>query len=880
MSKTARRSTESAPDFAALFMAAADPFFVLDGTDILAANAAALKRFAAEEDSLAGRSITDVLDWDEAAGVSNGARALEYALARDDVTALTLQLRGTGSGGVERVIASITTAPAAGRACRLLSVRLARSLRPDQGLLEQIARGVSATTGQAFFQSLVETLAQALEADVAFVGEVDGNAVQTVAVQVDAAQAENFRYELEGTPCANVIESRPCCYPDQVAAQFPADEMLADLGIRGYAAEPLTGADGTVLGLIAVLYRREIQAPDLAMSLLAIFARRAAAELERRRYTRALEAAEERYRAFVAASGDAIWRMDFDPPIDTRLPPDEQVDAIFARGRIREHNDACLSLHALGSDTDLSKMTPAMLFGDHQVRDLVRIWIANAYQQHDYHSQVIRRDGSVRWFVSSARGTIRDLQLTRAWGVQRDATEQREIFEQLRHQSEHDALTGLANRQRLRERLELAVLSAQASGGGVALLLLDLDRFKEINDTLGHQAGDELLVQIGPRLEAVASRYSGLVARLGGDEFALLIEGVANDEELPALARNLAREVLRAMRQPLMLHDSGVEVGLSIGIALYPRHADAAGTLLRCADVAMYQAKGGVQGYAVYRAVADRHSLRRLRLLGDLGNGIRAGQLELHFQPQLRPHDQSVRALEALVRWRHPKFGLVPPDEFVGLAEAGNLIRPLTLWVLDRAAQAAASLARQGAAIPVSINVSTRMLLDGGFAAQLRAALERHGVAPAQLELEITESALIHNQRQARQSVERIAQMGLPIAIDDFGTGFSSLEFLRGLPLAALKIDQAFVSNLPESDPDCVIVETVTALGSGLGLEVIAEGVETEAQAAMLTGIGCDALQGYLIARPGPLRSLAPWLAQHLGSGVAGEPAGDRVRKS
>ena len=422
----------------------------------------------------------------------------------------------------------------------------------------------------------------------------------------------------------------------------------------------------------------------------------------------------------------------------------------------------------------------------------------------------------------------------------------------LEHQAHHDPLTGLPNRELLRKRLE-AGMGPDAKGAG-ALLLIDLDRFKEINDTLGHHVGDVMLIRLSRRLELeMKASCGGTVARLGGDEFAVWIEGI---DEVGA-ARAIAARALAAITAPLEIEGYRLEVGGSIGIALAPLHADSPSGLLRCADVAMYGAKRRSSGHEVYDVAQDPYSSERLALLSDLGAAISRGEMEVHYQPRLELAGGTLSGFEALVRWRHPRLGLLPPARFVPLAELSDVIRPLTLWVLGTALE---QRIRWGAGGRIAVNLSPRHIVDDNCPEQIARILEKHGADPSILELEITESALIADPERAHATLERIRALGVRIAIDDFGTGYSSLSHLKRLPLQALKIDVSFVRQMMTSPPDRVIVDSTIALAHKLGLTVTAEGVEDESTLSALHAYGCDEGQGFLIGRPMPAPEATRWM--------------------
>jgi diguanylate cyclase (GGDEF)-like protein/PAS domain S-box-containing protein len=426
-----------------------------------------------------------------------------------------------------------------------------------------------------------------------------------------------------------------------------------------------------------------------------------------------------------------------------------------------------------------------------------------------------------------------------------DVTEREEANLALRHQADHDELTGLPNRSKLNRALGLALDDAREAGRSVALLLMDLDQFKEVNDALGHHHGDRLLIELGRRLSATLPEAE-LVARLGGDEFAVLLTG----ETAPARARAIANKVVEALEQPFEVDGVRLQSNLSVGIATYPADAADVVTLIQRADIAMYAAKRTASGVAVYVAEDDRSSVRRLTLLGELRHGIAAGELVTHYQPVVDLQTATIIGAEALVRWRHPTLGLLQPAEFIELAEVSALIGPLVQTVAEQALTDAASWYARGHRMSVTVNLSVRNLYDPQLGSWLIRMLERVGLPPAALRVELTESALMDDPVLATSVLASLRARGTEVSIDDFGTGYSSLSMLRRLPVDELKIDRSFVQDLEQRD--ATLVRSIIDLGHALGLRVVAEGVESARVLATLAELGCDRAQGYLISRALP----------------------------
>jgi diguanylate cyclase (GGDEF)-like protein len=430
------------------------------------------------------------------------------------------------------------------------------------------------------------------------------------------------------------------------------------------------------------------------------------------------------------------------------------------------------------------------------------------------------------------------------------------------HESKHDLLTGLPNRKFLLERTADALRTATARGSHVGLFLLDLDRFKEINDTLGHHVGDELLQLVGQRLTAIM-RPGDVIGRLGGDEFAMIVGDLDN----PRTAIDLAERVKIALVEPFRHDGLSHEIEGSIGIAVYPAHGADFETLLQRADVAMYVAKERGTSVQMYSTEIDRHSTARLGMLAELRTALEHKDLELHYQPKADLRTGDVVGVEALLRWRHAERGIIPPDEFLPLAEQTGLMRVITKFVLDEALQQLSIWWRMGLRVHAAVNVSARDLYDRGFADLLKDRIEKYDVPPRALMIEVTESILMADPSRAASTLLSLAALGVGISLDDFGTGYSSLVHLKRLPVSEVKIDRSFVMRMDVNDDDAAIVRSIIDLASALGLRTVAEGVETREAWERLSVCGCDAAQGWYLAKAMPAQVATDWLrdVRHVG---------------
>jgi diguanylate cyclase (GGDEF)-like protein len=440
-----------------------------------------------------------------------------------------------------------------------------------------------------------------------------------------------------------------------------------------------------------------------------------------------------------------------------------------------------------------------------------------------------------------------------AWFVSRHVTRQ---AEQLADQAMYDPLTGLANRCLLQDRLEYEIARSEREGTPLGVILMDLDRFKEVNDTLGHDVGDQLLREVGRRLKATV-RAEDTVARLGGDEYVILLHAL-EERDVP----RVARKVLASLDKPFHWQNQSIDLGASLGVSLYPSQCNDPSALIRCADIAMYVAKRSGMGYALYAPDQVQTSRDDLSLRSELREAIQSNQLSLHYQPKIDHRRRHVVGLEALVRWNHPQRGFLGPDRFVPLAEEAGLIGPLTRWVLKTALAQLAILHRQGYQLGVSVNLSARNLHDKGLPGTILALLEDSGVAPEHLTLEITESAVMANPSDGLTILTELDRMGVTLAVDDFGTGYSSLAYLKKLPVDELKIDKSFVMDMDENENGAVIVRSTIDLAHNLGLKVTAEGVESQTVWEALGALGCDLSQGYFMGRPMPAEQLENWLRE------------------
>ena len=544
----------------------------------------------------------------------------------------------------------------------------------------------------------------------------------------------------------------------------------------------------------------------------------------------AVTASERRYRLLFERNLAGLYRTTLD-------------------GKILDCNSAFARILGYPSREDVLKVTALDLYSDPGDRES---FVARLKQQRvlvNFEVCLRRRDGSPVWVLANESlmdepggDTVMDGSLI-------DITDRKRAEQQRWHQANHDALTDLPNRVLFNDRLSLAILHAQRRRQSLVVMFLDLDHFKRVNDTLGHSAGDELLVKVADRLRRCI-RQDDTVARVGGDEFLLLLNGITREPD----AAQMARKILGILAEPFLVQKRELFIEASIGIGMYPGDGADAETLVTNVDTAMYRAKEtGRNSFQFFTRKMQEQSQERAALESGLRRALPRGEFVLHYQPIYRLRDRSVVGVEALVRWRHPEKGILSPREFIPLAEDVGLIARVGEWVLRRACEQLKAWQALGAPpLRMSVNVSPRQFQQRDFAANVRRIVRESGLEPSVLDLEITESIAMHDVAHTGRVLSELADLGIQISMDDFGTGHSSLNYLKHFPIRRLKIDQSFVAGMTTDDKDHAIVATVISIARNLGLAVTAEGVETEEQAALLAALACEDVQGYLFARPEP----------------------------
>jgi diguanylate cyclase (GGDEF)-like protein/PAS domain S-box-containing protein len=594
----------------------------------------------------------------------------------------------------------------------------------------------------------------------------------------------------------------------------------------------LTGADGDVTGFLT-------QAVDITARKRA----QAAVEDERRRLDEAQHVAGLGSFEHDAATG--------------RIEASAELARLFALSDRGEMQIAELMARIHPDDRELVSGAMRSCFRDRSPIDFLH--------------RLVRPDGTVRWIHARAAWTTGQDGRVGVVGTVLDITDRRRAEEALEFQTYHDSLTGLANRALFLDRLDHALRRTERQGDPIAVLFLDLDDFKTVNDSLGHPAGDLLLTAVAGRLAGV-TRAGDTLGRLGGDEFGLLVES----GPMPRTAEDVARRIEEAMKAPFQLTDRLVSVRVSIGIAIGHGPDDASGDVMRDADLAMYAAKQGGKGhFELFRRGMQDEALERLSMVADLRTAIDDGEFEVFYQPIVSAQSNAATGCEALVRWHHPRRGLLSPDSFIGLAETHGVIGPLGAWVLTAACVQAQAWRRDGIVSDgfyMSVNLSAHQLADAGLVTTVAAALEASRLPPAALVLEITESSLMSDFDAALDRLNALKRLGVRIALDDYGTGYSSLNRLGKLPVDIVKIDKTFIDQLTVSREGRALVQSVLDVTRALGMSSTAEGIEQYAQRALLEEMECDSLQGYLFAKPRPAEDAARIIAR-LTAGRSRPPA-------
>lgn len=751
----------------------------------------------------------------------------------------TVEFFVQSGGKTYRVMATPSAPGADGTSDELVGfgTDVTERMRAEESL-HQIAQGVSSATGEAFFRSLVFRLTHVLGASHAFIGMLDPvrpDLVHTLVVSSHGAIIDNFVYTLDGTPCQQVIRHGLSAFPTNVQAAFPDDDMLKELGAESYIGAPLLNSAGKPLGILAVLHTRPVHDVGLVTSMLQIFAVRAAVELERK-------LAEEEL-----VKTNAILKATHEASDDGLLIVNDKREIVSYNQRFADIWNLSGQLADLENEEQLLTRLQPLLRDPAQFTARVNELYAHPLMRS--HDVVRLTDGRILEMYSKGILLADGQPYGRVWYF-RDITEQQRYEEQIKQKSYHDPLTGLPNRVLFDDRLSQSLVQAKRSRNKLAVYCLDLDRFKKINETLGHDIGDRVLQQVAKRL-GECLREGETLTRLG-DEFIIMRPELHQVQE----AAKLAQIILDAFSQPFLVDGYELFISPSIGMSIYPNDGTDGPTLLKHANTAMRRAKEkGRNTYQLYMPMMNQQAYESLALESDLRKAVERGELQVYYQPRVHLASGQLVGMEALVRWHHPELGLIPPARFIPLAEETGLIVQIDEYVLRTACTQ--NKAWQDAGLPplrVAVNLSARQFMHKDVAATVAHLLSETGLDPRYLELEITESSAMHDAEAAVATLQRLKELGIHLAIDDFGTGYSSFNYLKQFPIDTLKIDRSFVRDIHTDPGDAEIVSAIIMLARSLKLNVVAEGVETEAQRLFLKRKKCEEMQGFLVSPPLPPR--------------------------
>lgn len=695
--------------------------------------------------------------------------------------------------------------------------------------VRSIVRTLSETRGKDFFNTIVQALAKVIDADFTFVAELDKHYTKatTIAVSADQKIIDNFNYALKGTPCANVADNNVCIHTDSIQPLYPDDQLLVDMGIKAYVGTPLFDRDGNVIGILVALYRRSLLNASSVEALFLLFAGLIGGELEKLAQSQQLMLAQRA----------------LDTTVDTVIICNLAKEIIYTNSALQE-------VSGYTSD-EITGNTPALFKSGRHDDGFYKIMWRSIETLGTWSGEVWnrRKDGSVylNWLTISS---VKDEQgvVSHYTGIAHDITAQKYSEEKIRFQATHDLLTDLPNRRLFNEHLIQSISVAERQDSRFAVMLIDLDLFKVINDTLGHHVGDELLRQVGDRLRSNV-RDSDIVARLGGDEFVILFSDVQSVKEVSGLADKL----LTHLRAPLNVDGRPCEISASIGITLYPEDNGAPDELLAHADQAMYNAKNqGRDSFSFFNLEMQSQSESRLLIKEQLRQAIDHREFIMNYQPIIDFQTGRVVKCEALVRWKNNEGDWIPPDRFIPVAEEFGYMSVIGEQILELVCRDIQHIRLQGFDdLTVAVNRSVQEFPRGDSAVcDWLKMIESYGIPFTSMIFEITESLLAPENKVYLSSLDHLKNAGAQIAIDDFGTGYSSLSYLQRFPVDILKIDRSFVSRMSDTSKDNMLVATIIAMAKTLDMKVVAEGIETEQQYRLLLEMGCDFGQGYYMAKP------------------------------
>lgn len=702
--------------------------------------------------------------------------------------------------------------------------------RVHQAIASLAAASSPLSRDDRFFHDCVKRLAETYQAKFAFIGlfsDESKTSITTHAIWVGDRWADNFSYDLLGTPCADVLSYEQVFIPCDAATEYPDDAMLVDMQIDSYFGCDLLSPVNGKLGLVVVADTKPMEEDPWILTVLQLYADRIAMELDKG----------------VADQEAALAASVFEGSMQAIMIADPD-------NCIRKVNPAFSEITGWAAEDIEGQPLSVLASGHHDEQVFEEIDKALAEEgrwQGELWSR--RKNGEIypeQRSVVVVKGD--DGELKHYVNIFSDISTEKFAAERIQRLAYYDPVSDLPNRQLFQEKLSHFLERSEGSNKFLALLFFDLDGFKLINDTLGHAAGDKLIQIIAERLTERLSK-ADLIARIGGDEFAI-VACLEHAEEV----RELTEELLALVSQPCELENQKHSVTASVGISLHPSDGDTVQTLIKHADAAMYQAKEqGKNRYVFFEPKMNQWAVARLETIAQLRKAIAEKQFQLHYQPIYDTAGEKVVAIEALVRWIGDNGHLIMPGDFIPVAEDSGLIVPLGEWVLCEACRQAHTWWNAGLDFGrISVNISGRQFQEEGLVEVVGKALTHSGLPPLYLELEITESCAMSGPQEAVTQLEELRDLGVSLAIDDFGIAYSSMSYLKGFPVTRLKIDRAFVRDIPDDADDAAITAAIVAMGHSLGLDVVAEGVETEEQHAFLKSVRCDEIQGFMLGKPMP----------------------------
>lgn len=709
----------------------------------------------------------------------------------------------------------------------------------------RIAAGVTAESGTEFFKQLTLSMTDALGADIGIAVRLlpgTPKRVRTLSAVIDGEIVDDFDYGIDGTPCNDVLAADEWTVLDKAAELYPLADFLCHHNARSYVGRRLDDSNGNPVGVMFVIFRKPLQLPSFVTSTLKIFVDRAAAELKRQE----IEAVIRDQASLLEKAQDAIVVSSIDH-------------------RILFWNKSAERLYGWSREEALGMKVDKMLYErGEQFQQLAERVLAGGEWRGEHVQR--RKDGS-SIVVEGHWTLVRDEEdhPKSILSINTDITQRKAAEQEIHKLAFYDQLTALPNRQLMLDRLQQAMAVCRRQNKTGALMFIDLDNFKTLNDTLGHDKGDELLRHVGARL-ITCVRECDTVARMSGDEFVIILQGLDSDVmKARAQADAVGTKIMALLNEPYQLNEYEHHSTPSIGVVLFRGVKRTIDELLKRADLAMYQAKAsGKNAIRFFDPAMQAAVTMRIELEEELRIGLKINQFALHYQPQVDSSSR-ITGVEALVRWHHPIRGLVPPASFIPVAEESGLILPLGEWILESACRQLAAWADKPLTsnLSISVNVSSRQFRHARFVEQVLAILDRTGANPRLLKLELTESVLVDDVEDVKSKMQALKARGIGFSTDDFGTGYSSLSYLKSLPLDQLKIDRSFVRDILTDANDAAIVRTIVALGKSLGLAVIAEGVETVEQLDFLVSNGCQSYQGYLFSKPLPAKEFEAFASSH-----------------